>query len=125
MTISSSARLCSAGSPARTNSPRRCRRAAAWCFQMLNRTGLGTSQGEPVANGGVVVALMLHLPLTEEWQGKRRSPLQVPGASETPYERGLYAPAGWGNGDHQSRFVERGEVVNGREAPARRLRLDG
>src|SRR4051794_19162986 len=111
MTISSSARLCSAASPPRTTSPMRCRRAAAWCFQVLNRTGFGTSQGEPVANGGVVVALMAHLPLTEEWQGeKRRSPLRVPGAPETSYERGLYAPAGWGNGDHRSRFVERGEV---------------
>src|SRR5437868_11131872 len=74
MTISSSARLCSAASPPQTNSPMRCRSAAAWCFQVLNRTGFGTSQGEPVANGGVVVALMAHLPFTEQGQGEKGDP---------------------------------------------------
>src|SRR5205823_13353962 len=30
--------------------------------QVLNRTGRGTSQGEPVAEGGVAVTVMVHLP---------------------------------------------------------------
>src|SRR5947208_2848187 len=62
MTTISPARAFSAVSPPRTNSPMRCRSAAAWCFQVLNRTGRGTSQGEPVAEGGVAVTVMVHLP---------------------------------------------------------------
>src|SRR5215468_389004 len=94
MTISSSARVCSATSPPRTNSPMRFRRAAAWCFQVLNRTGFGTSQGEPVANGGVVVALMAHLPLTKEWQEKKDISLRFSGSPETPYKNREYRSTG-------------------------------
>src|SRR5262245_54350725 len=60
---------------------------------------------------------MAHLPLTEEWQGEKGDSVTSSESYSYPCARGLYAPPGWGNGSHQSRFVERGERLNGRKVP--------
>src|SRR5262245_51696757 len=60
---------------------------------------------------------MAHLPLTEERQGEKGDSVTSSESYSYPCARGLYAPPGWGNGSHQSRFVERGERLNGRKVP--------
>src|SRR5262245_61295380 len=65
---------------------------------------------------------MAHLPVAEEWQGEKGDSVTSSESYRFPYERGLYAPTGWGNGSRQSRFVERGERLNGRKVPGGWLR---